>query len=462
MSSASTPEQSREEATIIRWQAVNKVADAIGDGHLDLDLDPDEGDDILRRLQRLPAVPGAQQRMMPPPYTPKNRPPTRPGAGSGHSGHSNRFGHDFDQAEWLDWLPPEQDEKVQEGKQRFCKPISEAQLAILAEVAGAAHRLLETKPRDVLKQMLDRMLFHDMKALNLAPYLLAMLASNSCNVQHLAAADIEMPTTRKGIQTWPHYANQAADGMRPVIPVVEVGYSLASRTAAIQAADSLAQKEEACSGRCGNEPSKQYRQDRKAKNVNAAVFNHVESSDRKREQLSEQCTVELAHKRWMRKLSGQITFFHNTSGFDERALLRVWLVSEAELSKGCDNLRHSPEKEVWMAAERLLDTSEEFPMFFKAFAPVRLLLNVLWDMLKNSTEDDHKELLQRAASADLIRLQCKLEQACKVKACLLSSLYKHCTKNAAALFQFLAKGWRSAGPVPAHICDSGHQHMTNL
>lgn len=80
--------------------------------------------------------------------------------------------------------------------------------------------------------MLHHMLANSVRSALLAPYMLAMLqkcrqvhSKSASRMPGACALDIEKFTTCSGIETWPQYADHAARGMSPVVPMLEVGYA---------------------------------------------------------------------------------------------------------------------------------------------------------------------------------------------------------------------------------------------
>ena len=273
----------------------------------------------------------------------------------------------------------------------------------------------------MLKGVLEKMLHDPKRAWNLAPYMLAMMVDDDSALYKLAATDIEAAATLSRIQTWPHYAINAAKGMRPVF-IWEVGYcryilhgdpESRQRLLSVQAAENLTgeMRREATTGMCGSQKSLQFGAGRLR--VNSKAFDNMESASRRH--VISQPTAELARKHCMEKLRNLIILAHNPSGFDERALLRVQLIELAELYEGFDCWADSPEEAVWTAAKELLnDPESDIPMFFKGFGAVRQVLDVLHTMLKDS--DEHKQLMEEAKEAGVRRLQATLKQAFKVHA----------------------------------------------
>lgn len=413
----STPNvPSREEKLLEGIKAATKASDAAGDGVFDLELEDQTGvmgnvnwtfQDSLPEIQTLPPAELDS--------TPSRELPFHPG----HPGQHGMF-HKTPASgsrDWLCWDPPEEDLGTDEGKRSSFKPLSPFQESISNSLADAAHQMMKSNPQAVLKGVLEKMLHDPKRAWNLAPYMLAMTVRAYSALYKLAATDIEAAATQKCIQTWPHYAINAANGMRPVF-VWEVGYSrclLSGRHwsrqwLSVQAAENLTpeMKREATTGMSGSQKSLQFGAGRLRVNKKA-----LEKMETDRTEMHSQPTAELARKFCMQELRNLIILTHSPSGFDERALLRIQLIELAELYEGPDCLAEPPEEAVWTAAKKLLDDSaSEIPMFFKGFGPVRQVLDVLHTMLKDS--DEHKELMEGAEQAGVKRLGGTLEQAFKV------------------------------------------------
>lgn len=234
----------------------------------------------------------------------------------------------------------------------------------------------------------------------------------------LAAADIEAACTLKQILTWPHYAINAADGMRPFF-VLEVGYCRLmefplreQRMLAVQVAENLTEekKTEATTGMCGRRQSLQFGV---RCSVNRRAYTNVEWVGRTH-LLSKQ-TAELARRRCIDKLRHHIILTHNSSGFDERALLRLQLIELAGMYEARDHPTESPEQAIWTEAKKLRDDPQsQIPMLHKGFGPVRQVLDVFMTMLEDSEE--HKELMEAAEQAVVRRLPGTLEHAFEVYA----------------------------------------------
>ena len=230
----------------------------------------------------------------------------------------------------------------------------------------------------------------------------------------LVALDTEIFTTRAQIQTWPHYTRHAAGikGMRP-IPVLEFGWATCSDKQAVQVQNTLAKAEQAKSGKNSDgSQSKQFRNDTKSKAVNRAAYDSVNRLGRQQARKSSRIEPRKAWalcKNQMEIVGAAANIpilTHNSSGFDERACLRIELMSKAGLHTVDKRLHVDPQKAVWLAAEELLK-SPTLRAFYQGYRPLLLLLNVLWDMLQDS--DKHKDLMGWVKKAEIKRLPCSLE-----------------------------------------------------
>ena len=230
-----------------------------------------------------------------------------------------------------------------------------------------------------------------------------------------------MFTTRRDMQTWPHYADHAADNLEP-LPLVEIGCATRRGKYAVQAQIILDQAEEATTGKCGSSDSNVYRSDPASEAVNTAVVRSTNRPDRQQPAVGKFPTSALYQVMERKEDIVGIEppmLTHNLSGFDERACLRTRLTCRAELYMGRDNLPGgvSPQQAVLSAAENLLDSSK-LPVFYQGHRPLRLLLNVLGEVLLDS--DEHRarcqDLMRRAKPKGIKRLPCTLELAYQVHA----------------------------------------------
>ena len=406
---------SREERALDSAQKADKLATAALYGLADLmpnTVIPSQYWDQLPKY--VPQTDEPQELHGPPVCNPKK---SRSHGGSGTSGHSTPppKGSQSDPScseDLLACLAPTADADAHdEGK--HSPELTEKQLQLLDRVTTAAQDILKERPQGVLAcwlKLLTRM-GKDSQALATSPYLLAMCSRNCQQLQHaLAAIDIEKLTSVKGIETWIEYAIRAAQGMDSVIPVAEIGYFIKSAAKAWKIVATLKRKEEAMSGKTDTgEASKQFRGDEKAKNVNRAVVTNAEDPSR---ELSEAETAGLAYQQCMADLDDKLIFAYNSTGFDERALFKVLLLEMAGLHQGPQNAAEA----VWQAAKQLLDGQcvGKIPPFLPVYQPVRQLLDVLWDMLKESPQ--HKALMQDAEQAGLKRIPGRLTEAFKVHA----------------------------------------------
>lgn len=395
---------SKEGIQLERNQAEARMSDAAGYGVFDLDFEDQTGamnnisctvQDSLPQIQSLPSpefdnTPSRELHFHLGQHGVFHKTPA--------SGSTN----------WLCWDPPEEDFETNEGKRSSFKPLSPLQERISSELADAAHQMLMRNPQAVLKGVLEKMLHDPKRAWHLALYLLARMVDDDSALKKLAASDIEAAATLKEIQTWPQYAINAANGMRPVF-IWEVGYCRYLRSSghlhwlSVKAAENLTEekKREATAGMSGSQKKLQFGG---RLSVNRRAYVNMERAGRL--WFRSKATAELARKYCMRQLRNLIILTHNPSGFDERALLRVQLIELAELYEG---LADSPEEAEWTAAKELLDDPvSDIPMFFKGFGPVRQVLDVLHTMLK--------QLREEAEEAGVRRLQATLKQAFKVHA----------------------------------------------
>ena len=402
---------SRERALLTRGELASKLADAIADGTHDFQPDSDSSIFmdlcIASRATRQPTL------LQLPPYQPRQRRHSQLG-GSVTTEQQRQTDASFNPGpsnpNLLGSLLPNSDPETDAAK-RTPKTLNRA---LAQELMHAAHQLLNADTYIVLDGMLS-----SMPNLLLAPYMLAMV-ERSRQIQvdkgdmyhsdyKLASIDIEKATTRRSIETWPHYADHAADGMSPVIPVLEFGYAKRTPTgilsAAIQAQETLDKEREATTGMCGSMPSRQYRSDNKAIKVNTTTFRNVTSLTRVRKPRVEATAIAALHS-CLHGAGGRVILSHNLSGFDERACLKVMLMSEAKLHEGRDRLPSSLQETMWAATEQLLESST-LPALYQGFKPLRLLLNVLWRLLHRRTE--HRNLMSRAKAADITQLPGSLE-----------------------------------------------------
>lgn len=332
---------SREEKLLKGIKAATTASDAAGDGLFDLEFEDQTGvmgnvkwtfQDSLPEIQMLPPAELDSTSSRELPFHP------------GHPGQHGMFHRTpaSGSRDWLCWDPPEEDFGTDEGKRSSFKPLSPLQESISNSLADAAHQMMKSNPQAVLKGVLENMLHDPKRAWNLAPYMLAMMVGAYSAEYKLAATDIEAAATQKCIQTWPHYAINAANGMRPVF-VWEVGYSIcwllgrcwSRRWLSVQAAENLTpeMKREATTGMCGSQNSLQFGAGRLRVNKKA-----LENMETDRTKMHSQPTAELARKFCMQKLRNLIILTHSPSGFDERALLRIQLIELAELYEGPDCL----------------------------------------------------------------------------------------------------------------------------
>lgn len=207
--------------------------------------------------------------------------------------------------------------------------LTQEQLQIQSEVASAAQDLLRKSPHSILSSLLGvlRKKGNETLALTMSPYLLSICSGSNEKLCHdLAALDIEKLATLKGVET--QYAEHAADGMDPVIPVTEIGYATEQISKAWKIAATLRKKDEATSCKTDSrEASKQFR----FPDMNKSVFKAVEDPSRK---LAEAETVGLAYQLCMAELDGKLKVAYSPSGFDERALFKTRLLEEANLPRG--------------------------------------------------------------------------------------------------------------------------------
>lgn len=406
---------SREEKALHSAQKADELATAALYGLADLMPNTAIPSQYLDQLPRYVPQPDEPQVLHgPPKCNPKK---CRSGGGSSSSGHWTPppKGSQSDPScneDLLACLVPTADADAHdEGK--HSPELTEEQLRLLDYVTSAAQDILKTNPHGVLERWLKVLTRPGKESLALAtcPHILAICSHNCQQLQHRwAAIDIEKFTSVKGIETWTQYAIRAAQGMDSVIPVAEIGYFTKAAAKAWKISATLKRKQEAMSGLTDTgEASKQFRGDKKAKNVNKAVVTNAEDPSR---EPSEVETAWLAYQQCMADIDDKLVFAHNSTGYDERALFKILLLKMAGLHQG----HQKAAEEVWQAARQLLDGGgvEKIPPFLPVYQPVRQLLNVLWDMLKESPQ--HKVLIQDAEQAGLKKIPGRLTQAFKVHA----------------------------------------------
>lgn len=310
---------------------------------------------------------------------------------------------------------------------------NQKQLQILEEVTSAAQGVLKSCPKDILSSWLKllRQKGNETHALTMSPYLLAMYSGSQQKLQRiLAAVDIEKFSSCKGVETHPQYPNHAAEGsMNPIIPVAEIGYATQQASKAWKVLATLRRKQEAMSGRTGTgEASKQFGPDTNTKglSVNKSVVGNVDDPSRT---LTEAETAALAYQACMDELMGKLKLAYNSTGFDERALFKIWIIAKANIPKG----HRSAAKAVWEAAKQCLDDTEEIPAFLPVLPLVRQLFKVLWNALSLL----YPVLMVRAEKAGLKGMSATLDQAFKVRLVgklVIEQVYDHVASIAFVLF----------------------------
>jgi len=430
--------RSKELESLRLGEKATRLADAAGDGVMNLEIGQDAGISIWDQLSHDPQAARSQTWLQLPAYKPS---PRRRSVSQGARGQpSGQHRQRTSSGSHSDTSDSDTDSEADGDK----NAPEELNKEVASALMQAAHTLLTDNPEGVLQRWLCNMLQHPKKALPLASYMLAMLenskkyASGTRDLHSradLAAFDIEKATVRKGVESWPGYAEHAAAGMRPVIPVLEFGGAWVTPTgeieaAAVQVQETLDKEEEATTGWCGSERSKQYRDDNKAQAVNTKAYASCNNPDRLHQPSTER-TAGLAMSQ-MRRLLLCTTFTHNTSMFDERACFKIMLVSRARANRIRQRRRHrhrhrhrhrqplsvSPQQGVRQAALKLVE-SETLPAFFPGHKVLAHLFKVLWDMLREIPQ--HAPLLQRAQEAAMHHLPGHLEWAAQVL--LLYNLY---------------------------------------
>lgn len=400
------PRASKEGHQLKRGETATELADAAGDGVLDLQEEDDA--DAVRALDLLGTDLQNERRYtfhQLPVYKPKRRAQRKKPADQKLP--FAPFAHEANTAGLFNGVLPEPDDDTEDGVGKSRAEPANPELCHDLELA--ANDLLVSDPCMVLRNMLDRMLSKSATALWLAPYMLAM--HSKIPGSDMTAYDIEKGAVTPKMASWPCYATQAAAGVSTVIFMTEAGIATASGAEAVQVFESLEQKQEAISGlQHDGSRSEQFCIGEKARKVNAAMFRIIESPERKR-QPHQRVTVRGAVRRCVRSIEGSISLTHSPSGFDERACMKTLLISKAMLHMGHEQLSSSPQEAACQAANRLR-TSERLPVFFPGFRPLRLLLNVLWGMLQTSNK--YKGLMERAKRVEVKCLPAGLEWAAEV------------------------------------------------
>lgn len=148
---------------------------------------------------------------------------------------------------------------------QFEERVEDAKL--LSGLAEQAHHMLKNQPAKVLANLLVGMEGNTVMRMQLAPYLLAILQTNEDSVKTtahlstrrlanlplkiaLSAVDIEKALCKGQVEAWPYYPQHAADLMRPVHPILEVGYANyiagQAHSSASLAEEALSKESEAC------------------------------------------------------------------------------------------------------------------------------------------------------------------------------------------------------------------------
>ncbi len=279
---------SKEEESLRLGEKATGLADAAGDGVMNLEIGQDASISIWDQLSRDPQPARSQTWLQLPAYkpSPRRRFVFQGACGQPSGQHRQRTSSGSDS----DTSDSDTDSEADGGK----NAPEELNKEVASALMQAAHTLLTDDAKGVLQRWLCNMLQHPKKALPLAPYMLAMLENSkkyasgtrdSHSRADLAAFDIEKLTGRKGIESWPGYAEHAAAGMKPVIPVLEFGGAWVTSTGDIQAAavqvqETLDKEEEATTGWCGSARSKQYQDDNKAQAVNTKAHASCNNPDR--------------------------------------------------------------------------------------------------------------------------------------------------------------------------------------
>ena len=399
------------------------VADAVGDGTCDLDTDEETVTALSQLLGQSHDL-GIKRRLLDLPAF--KRSPRRQKHSQGvqqQTWSASTQPATADSTDLLGCLLPQSDPEDDDAKS-WPKPCSEEDTALTKQLVDAAHQLLTSDPCAVLKSMLQDMFSHSVRSAILAPYMLVLMkmckqirSRPSSFAYPMAALDIEKFTVQSGKETWPSWAELAAAGVSPVIPVLEFGYAWAGIVFAVQAQETLDQAEEAKTGMCGSSLSGHYRNDSKATAVNGRAVSNINNPARAKKPTTSR-TARAALVRCLGRLArhsgGAPTLTHNSSGFDERACLKILLMP------GCESRVGSAQEQVWHAAEDILrGKGSVMPAFYPGYRPLRLLLKVLWQMLKQSSE--HSELIRRAVKAKFTQLPLRLEWVSQVH-CLANPL----------------------------------------
>jgi hypothetical protein len=165
----STPNApSTEEMWLESSKAATKIADAAGDGVLDLELGTQTGSGVMDNItcsfqDSLPQI----QKL--PPFEFNSSSSIQSAVHPGHFGQHARLYKSpaSGSTDWLHWEMPEEDFETDGGKHSFPKPLNPCQLSILGSLTHAAHQILMTNPHGVLKHVLQKMLHDSKRAWNL-------------------------------------------------------------------------------------------------------------------------------------------------------------------------------------------------------------------------------------------------------------------------------------------------------
>ena len=285
---------------------------------------------------------------------------------------------------------------------------TDQQKQLSKQIASAKHELLLNSPAKVLKSWLDELMQKRGHALVTAPFFCALISGNKERYE-LAAIDIEKFATVKGMETWLWYAMHAASGcMASPIPVTEIGFATGLESKLLKAykvLQTLHTEHEATSVQKVSGTETQQYGGKRTSCINKAVAANANDPSRR---LVEVPTAIDAYNQCMKELDGKLMIAYNRNGFDERALLKIYLIAKACLEKS----QQDPPKAVWQAAKQLLDNPEHVPPFLPIYPVVKQLFKVLWEMLKK--EDAYAALMQDAEAAGLKALSASLDQVYQV------------------------------------------------